>query len=252
MRKGIVVAAASAASLVCVTLAGAALAQEKPSESYIYATYFKCDVTLQERADEIVMQLDKPLWDAAIADSSVAGWGWLTHQTGGQWRRAQYFRAGSIDALLAVQKKVGDQVDAKNKKLATEFGKICNSHDDYIWRAVAGKGNERARGGASFSVYYTCDQTREGEADALVKTVFAPMYDRMVAEGALKSWGWNEHVVGAQYRRLATITAADVTALLKARAAIVAEMEKNPLSRTFDSICGSHADYIWEIRSEVP
>ncbi|MGE3665287.1 MAG: hypothetical protein AB7G51_01510 [Steroidobacteraceae bacterium] len=250
--KGIIVAATSWASLACLTLSGAALAQDKPPESYIYATYFKCDVTLQERADEIVAQLDKPLWDAAIADGSVAGWGWLVHHTGGQWRRVQYFRAGSIDALFAAQKKVGDQADAKNKKLVTEFGKICNSHDDYIWRTVAGSGNERARGGASFSVYYTCDQAREAEADALVKDVFAPMYDRMVADGSLKSWGWNEHVVGAQYRRLATMTAADVGSLMKARAAVVAAMEKNPLVHAFDTLCGSHADYIWEIKSEVP
>ncbi|HQW08633.1 MAG TPA: hypothetical protein PK681_03210 [Steroidobacteraceae bacterium] len=252
MMKGIIAATASVASLVCASLSGDALAQDKPPESYIYATYFKCDVTLQDRADEIVMQLDKPLWDAAIAAGSVAGWGWLAHQTGGQWRRVQYFRAGSIDALLTAQKKVGDQADAKNRKLATEFGRICNSHDDYIWRAVAGKGNERARGGASFSVYYVCDQAREGEADALVKSAFAPMYDQMVADGALKSWGWNEHVVGAQYRRLATITATDVASLMKARSAIVAAMEKNPLARTLDTICDSHADYIWEIRSEVP
>jgi hypothetical protein len=252
MMKGIIVAAASIASLASVAYSGVALGQDKSPESFIYATYFKCDVTLQDRADEIVMQLDKPLWDAAIADGSVAAWGWMAHHTGGQWRRVQYFRAGSIDALLAAQKKVGDQADAKNKKLVTEFGRICNSHDDYIWRTVAGKGNERARGGASFSVYYACDPARETEADALVKSVFAPLYDKQVAEGALKSWGWNEHIVGAQYRRLATMTAADVGSLLKARSAIVAAASSNPLLRAFDSICGSHADYIWEIRSEAP
>ncbi len=93
---------------------------------------------------------------------------------------------------------------------------------------------------------------REDESDSLVKQVFAPVYDRMVTDGTLKSWGWNEHIVGARYRRLATITAADVGALMKARAAIVAAMDKNPLQHTFDTICGSHADYIWEIKSETP
>jgi hypothetical protein len=250
--KGIITAAAALASLACLTASDTALAQDKPPESYIYATYFKCDVTLQERADEIAMQLDKPLWDAAIADGSVAGWGWMAHHTGGHWRRVQYFRAGSIDALLAAQKKVGDQADAKNKKLVTEFGRICNSHDDYIWRTVAGSGNERARGGASFSTYYVCDEARESEADALVKGVFAPIYDRLVADGSLKSWGWNEHIVGAQYRRLATMTAADVGALMKARTAVVAALQKNPLTPAFSAICGSHADYIWEIKGETP
>lgn len=245
----------AAAWLTCMALGGAAQAQA-PAQSeqkatYIYATYFKCDVTLQERADEIVKELDKPLWDAAVGDGTVSSWGWLAHQTGGTWRRGQYFRGSSVEGLLAAQKKIGDQVDARNKKLSTEFGKICNSHDDYIWRAVAGTGNDGARGGASFSVYYVCDQSREEEADALVKQVFAPMYDKMVADGTLKSWGWNEHIVGAQYRRLSTITATDIPALVKARASVVEAMVKNPLSRTLDDICGSHADYIWEIKGET-
>jgi hypothetical protein len=209
-------------------------------------------VARQERADEIMKELQKPLWDAAVDDGTVASWGWLVHHTGGGWRRAQYFGASSLEALLAAQKKLGDQADAKNSKLGAEFAAICNAHDDYIWRAVAGKGNEGSRGGASFSVYYTCDQSREDEVDALVKQVFAPMYDQLVQDGTLKSWGWNEHIVGAQYRRLSTITTADVPSLLKARTAVVEALQKNPLSRSFDALCGSHADYIWEIGAERP
>lgn len=227
-----------------------AQAQEEPAESFIYATYFNCDVTRQERADEIVQQLHQPMWEAAVSDGTAAGWGWLVHHTGGKWRRAMYFRAPSIEALFAAQEKVGDQIDAKNKKMSTEFGSICNSHDDYIWSPVAGKGSEGIRGKASFSVYYDCDINREAEADALVKLVFAPIFDKLVAEGKLISWGWNEHIVGAQYRRLSTITAGDTTALMKARAAIVEAVQDNPLSRTFDGICGSHADYVWDIKGE--
>lgn len=251
MNKGTVMAAAMA-SLVSGWLSGAALAQDKAPETYIYSTYFKCDVARQERADEIMKQLDKPLWDAAVDDGTVSVWGWLVHHTGGEWRRAQYFGASSLEALLAAQKKLGDQADAKDSKLGAEFASICGSHDDYIWRTVASKGNEGSRGGASFSVYYVCDQSREVEADALVKQVFAPMYDKLVEDGTLKSWGWNEHIVGAQYRRLGTFTATDVPSLMKARATVVEGLQKNPLSATFDAICGSHADYVWEIGAEKP
>jgi hypothetical protein len=237
-------------ALAGAAITGPAYAQEQAPAAYIYATYYRCDVTTQERADEIVDQLDRPLWEAAVADGSAKAWGWMAHHTGGQWRRGEYFRADSIEALLAVQKKVGDQAEAKNKKLSTEFGKICNSHDDYIWRRVAGAGDQQARGGASFSVYHVCDMGREGQADELIKQVFAPMYNKMVADGQLKSWGWNEHIVGGQYRRLSTITAADMTALMKARASIVAALDKNPLSAILDDICGSHADYMWEIKAE--
>lgn len=224
--------------------------EEKRPESFIYATYFQCDVTRQERADEIFKQLDQSFWEAAVDDGTVTGWGYLAHHTGGKWRRVQYYRAPTIEALLAAQDKIGDAIDAKNKKLSTEFGAICNSHDDYVWRAVAGKNSERPRGKASFSVYYECDINREPEADALVNVVFAPIYDKLIAEGKLISWAWNEHIVGAQYRRLGTMTAADVNALMAARAAVIEAIDKNPLTRTFDSICTSHADYIWEITAE--
>jgi hypothetical protein len=224
--------------------------EEQRPESFIYATYFNCDTSKQERADEIFQQLDQPFWEGAVTDGTVTGFGYMIHKTGGKWRKVQYYRAPTIEALLAAQNKVGDAIDAKNKKLSTEFGAICNSHDDYIWRAVSGKNSEQPRGKAAFSVYYECDVNREAEADALIKVVHGPILDKLVADGKLVSWAWNEHIVGAQYRRLATMTAADENALMQARGAVVEALDKNPLSRTFDGICTSHADYIWEIKAE--
>ena len=229
---------------------GIAVAQEK--DSYTYATYFYCDVTRQERADEIVEKLDKPFYDAAVADGSITGWSWLAHHTGGKWRRVQFHQASSIDALLAAQEKIGDAIEAKNKAMSEEAGKICNSHDDYIWKVVAGNATTQARGKAAFSVYYVCDSGREDQADALVKQVFAPMYDKLVAEGKLTSWGWLEHIVGGEYRRLSTMTAPDVKSLLAARGSIVAALHDDPLADAFTDICGSHADYVWESKSGKP
>jgi hypothetical protein len=224
--------------------------EEEQPRNYIYAIYFQCDVTKQERADEIFKQLDQSILEAAVDDGTVTGWGYLAHHTGGKWRRVQYYRAPTMEALLASGDKLTQQIEAKNKKLSTEYGAICNSHDDYIWQAVAGKNSEQPRGNAAFSVYYECDINREDEADALVKLVYAPIYDKLVADGKLISWAWNEHIVGAQYRRLATMTASDVNGLMQARASIIEAIDKEPLSRTFDGICTSHADYIWEIRAE--
>jgi hypothetical protein len=238
------------ATISCMALA--ASAQEQEATTYIYATYFVCDVTQQDRADEIVKQLDKPIYDAAVDDGTISAWGWMAHHTGGKWRRVQYHRAATMEALLAAQKKIGDQMEAKDKKLDTEAGKICNSHDDYIWRSVAGRNNNTARGAVSFSTYYVCDQNREEEADALVKKVYAPIYDKLVSDGKLKSWAWNEHIVGGEYRRLAVMTADDMTSLMQVRAGLIETITKEPLTRTFDSICGSHTDYMWEIRNEKP
>lgn len=244
---------ASLSFLTCIgwgTAQAQAQEEQKQPSTYIYSTYFKCDMALQERADAIEQQTDQPAFEAVVADGTLSSWGWLAHHTGGQWRRAEYFSASSLETLLDVEKKMGDQRETKYKKLGTEFAKICSSHDDYIWKAVAGKGNDTVRGGASFSTYYVCDVTREDEADALIKQVFAPIFDKSVADGQLKSWGWNEHIVGGEYRRLATFTAADMPAVIKARSALVAALDKNPLTHTLERICGSHTDYMWEIKAE--
>jgi hypothetical protein len=240
------------AAFACLGVAAPGSAQDDEGGSFIYATYYYCDVTQQERVDEIVGNLDKPIYDAAVDDGTILAWGWLVHHTGGKWRRAQYHRAPSLAALLASQEKIGDAIDAKNKKMAMEGGKICNAHDDYIWRSMAGNEGTRSRGKVSFSVYHICDVARESQADAIVKTVYAPIYDRMVAEGKLVSWGWAEHIVGGEYRRLATMTAGDIPALLQARTAVVAAIDEAPLTATFDAICGPHADYMWEIKFEKP
>lgn len=230
-----------------LAVAGPALAQDKPPEAYVYGTYYVCDVTQQERSDQIFKEVDQQFYDAAVADGSISGYGLYAHQTGGRWRRAMFSVAPSIQALFDSQKKIGDQADAKNKKLEDEYGRICNTHDDYIWRRVAGNAGTTAPGNAVFSTYYVCD-SREAQADAIVTQVYAAAYDKMVADGKLKSWGWLEHVVGGEFRRLATITATDVKTLMEVRASIV-ESQDNALGDAFTNICSSHADYIWEVKA---
>lgn len=237
---------------LCLLFGMTANAQDKPAEVYVYATYHYCDFSQQDRADEIFAQSQKPGYEAAIKDGTISSYGWLAHQTGGKWRRAGYFTAGSVQALLDAQKKMDDQADPKNKKIDQEFGQICSSHEDYIWRRVAGNIGTVDRGGAAFSTYYVCDQGRESDADAIVTQVLAPVYDKMVADGKLKSWGWNEHIVGGDFRRLETFSATDMKALMEARAAIVAAGDDMPLGDTLTDICGQHADYMWEINSQAP
>lgn len=229
-------------------------AEDKPPERFIYSTYHYCDFSKQDRADELYMQFQKPANDAAIKDGTISSYGWLAHQTGGKWRRADYFSADSVQALLDAQKKMGEQsdADAKSKKGFQEFGAICNAHDDYIWRVVAGNAGTISRGNAAFSTYYVCDQGREDQVDDLVKTVLGPAFDKMVGDGKLKTWAWNEHIVGGEYRRLATISAADLKTLMEARAAVVESMESSAAGALLSEICPTHSDYIWEIKAQAP
>ena len=230
----------------------AAVADDKPAEIYVYSTYHYCDFSKQDRADEIFNQSQKLASEAAVKDGTISSYGWLAHQTGGQWRRADYFTAGSVQALLDAQKKMNPEGDAKSKKLMAEFGAICSTHDDYIWRRVAGNIGTTARGTAVFSTYYVCDQGRESQADELIKSSIGPILDKLVADGKLKTWGWNEHIVGGEYRRLATLSASDMKAVLEARSALVEALDSNPAGDMLTEICPSHADYMWEIKSQAP
>jgi phosphoketolase len=82
--------------------------------------------------------------------------------------------------------------------------------------------------------------------------MLAPVFDKMVADGKLRSWGWLEHIVGGKYRRLATISADDVKSLMEARAAVVEAMEDSPGGDMLTAVCGEHTDYIWEIKAQAP
>ncbi len=236
----------------CLLLAftGAAQAADEPAESFVYGTYMVCDVSQQDRADEIFETLDKQFYEAAVGDGSLTSFSYYGHQTGGRWRRGLFMVAPSITALLDAQKKIGDQADAKNEKLSDEYGKICNAHDDYIWRTVAGNAGTMAPGKAAFSTYYVCG-SRETQADAIVTQVFAPLYDKMVTDGKLTSWGYLEHIVGGRFRRLATMTAPDMTALMAAREEINETLTDNPLGDAFTEICDSHDDYMWDVKANA-
>ena len=194
--------------LVMTCLPAALTAQEEEEvRPYFYGTYYHCDVTGQERADELVESVWKPVYDRAVKDGTITAWGWLVHHTGGHWRRVSYTTAPSIDALLAAQEKIGEAIDEKSKD-PDEFGKICNSHDDYIWRSVTGSGGamlSTPRGKVGLSAYHECRMSHEDRADELVKSVIGSVFDAHVGEGKLRSWGWSQHIVGGKYRRLSTM-----------------------------------------------
>jgi hypothetical protein len=237
-------------------LSTGALAQDKEekAESYVYATYYTCDVTRQERADEIVKARDAPVYDAAVKDGTINGWGWLAHHTGGKWRRIRYSSAGSMEALFKAQEKINAAQDAAGGD-DNEFGSICNSHQDYVWHGLAGSGGNllaEKRGKIGLSAYFICKMSKEDDADELIEKVFAPVYNDHVGDGKLTSWGWSEHIIGGKYRRLATMTANDLPTLLKMRASIFEALDDNDDADEFTEICGSHSDYIWEIQIENP
>ena len=61
------------------------------------------------------------------------------------------------------------------------------------------------------------------------------------------------HIIGGEYRKLATMTAENYEDLLKARAGILKTLfddSDNKSGKAFSEICGSHQDYLWDIKIE--
>lgn len=230
---------------------------EGPS-SYIYATYHYCNTGSQEDADEVYKALDVPIMDKMMADGKILAYGLLSHNTGGRWRRAEYYSASSLDALLdagAAINEAAEKADADGA-MRDKFSAACSSHDDYIWASSnVGTGAEN-RGPAGFSVYFVCNENRESRADEIVANNFGPIYDKHVADGKIASWGWSEHWVGGKYRRLLTMTGSDHKSLLNARNALIEELFSGEgmeeIGNEFTDICGSHSDYMWDIVHEKP
>lgn len=251
MKRIALLAFASAGFLV----SGPVLGQDDDEpETYTYATYLYCNTDREDTVDANWAEA-APVMDKLVKDGTLKSWGYLAHHTGGQWRRVRYHQSDSLQGAF-------DGLDAMNKALDEAFpddgsdddsSGACPRHDDYIWQVQSSSGGE-GRAEVGFSVYYVCDITREGRADEIFEERMAPGFNKMVEDGAIASWGWSSHVIGGQYRRLQTMTAANLAALLEARTASIEMMypEDSAAAQEFAEICGPHTDYIWEVRHETP
>ena len=240
-----------AASLV-LGAASTVHAQDKPT-TYVFGTYYQCSQGDAARADAIFSEHEAPLLKAAVASGSISAYGYLKHAEGGAWRRAFYITGTDIG-------KISDAREALTKAMQTpehikafeEFGHICGSHDDYIWRAVASSQAPNAvaqtRAAFGMSTYFICTSD-ETEADADFQAAYVPVLNERVKDGSITSWSWIEHIFGGVYRRALVLDGKDTTSLLKNWATLTDTVEKQSpaLSRRFSAICDRHADYIWEV-----
>jgi len=227
--------------------------EEEATPNFSRAAYFYCPVSKEAAADEIVKTKFAPIYDAAVEAGTINSWGWLAHRTGGKWRRILYITATGIDALLDAGFAL---FEARRDAMGDDdtFRESCPSHDDYIWQSdnIGGDGEER--GEAGFSVYFFCNEAKENRADEIVRETFAPIYDKLVEEGKIVSWGWLEHFVGGKIRRLLTMTGASHKTNLAARAEAIEAVfgNDNEAGAEFVSICTDHVDYMWDIQIETP
>lgn len=247
-----VAAGLSAFSFACV-------AQEDEKEAppiLTYSTYFNCPGGPLKFADAEIASTEEAM-DALVKEGTMLSWGYLSHHTGGHWQRAIYFQAQGMDALLDAYDAagaIGGNDDAEDEKSGDpNFGEVCNNHEDYIWQAESGS-KPGPRGDVGFSVYFKCDSPREERADELVESYIGPIFDKLVADGKLTSWGWLSHQVGGEFRRLNTMTGKDFKSLMAARGEAIELIyaEGNAEGAEFGEICNDHVDYLWNIVHETP
>jgi hypothetical protein len=238
------------AALAAVLLPNPALAQDDEPNPASFAAYFHCNESKESRADEIIEESMAPIFDRHLEAGNITAWGWYAHHTGGHWRRLLYMVGADVPSVVSARDAIIDDLLAEAADATEELTAVCPSHDDYVWEITASSdpGLETGRGGVAMSTYMICDFNEEDRADRIVENVLADIYNKHVEEGTITGWGWLEHNIGGQYRRISGFEAPDVDALLAARSAIFEDMfEEAPIALDrLGEICDSHTDYIWE------
>ncbi len=116
------------------SVASAGQLRQRPPAAY--STYFYCDASRQDRADQIIREAFAPALDRLEKEGKIVSWGWMAHVLGGQYRRLMTYAGTDHKTLLAVVDQYQDQLDPA---LRAEFRSICGPHNDYLWNTIASK-----------------------------------------------------------------------------------------------------------------
>jgi len=95
--------------------------------------YLVCNVTMERRADELMMEEMAPVYDKHIAAGHLAGWAWYSHEIGGRFRRLLTVTAADDFDVLEGRTMVIDELFAEHADAFEEFSNICGGHVDYMW-----------------------------------------------------------------------------------------------------------------------
>jgi hypothetical protein len=241
-------------ALATVVAAPLVSAQEMPT-TYVFGTYYRCSEAKEARADAIFKETMAPILDKEVKAGHLLTYGWSRHWMGGDWRRLEYFIGKDIATMVDARDAYIAELMKDHATATDEFGGICPSHDDYVWTTGATSQTPesvgRSRPPVGASTYFQCD-SNEDEADAIVKSAFAPVMNQHVKDGKIASWTWLKHVVGGKYRRALVMDGASHKALLDYWMALNPALEKAApeMSERFSAICSSHSDYIWDVSSK--
>ena len=249
MRK---LTAITALALVWAGTSTAVAQEDEGPAGYNYATYYVCDVATQGNMDNVVETNEKPVFDEWVEDGKLMAWGYLSHFTGGRWRRVQYHLSATMEEALNNQREIFREIYADNREGGQARAEACEAHDDYIWAIDQGSSPGTERGDVSLSVYFVCDVADQSRADEIFSQTYALRLNQLVESGDIASWNWQSHVLGGEYRRLQTVSGDDYASVNSARFQTIQHVnqEHPELGREFSRICHTHTDYLWDIVHE--
>ena len=101
-----------------------------------FSVYHVCDISREERADEIIDELVAPILNQFVEDGKLTSWGWSSHSVGGRFRRLQTMTAAEHKWLLNARNEAIDAIYADDNELGMEFSDICGPHVDYMWDII--------------------------------------------------------------------------------------------------------------------
>ena len=104
-----------------------------PRPEWALSMYFECDFAREDLADEIYLNVFNGVFDAAVADGTISGWSWHSHDVGGKYRRLGVIDGTSVNAVLDGRDAIFEQINEMAEGALGVFSETCHSHTDYVW-----------------------------------------------------------------------------------------------------------------------
>lgn len=99
-----------------------------------FSTYVQCDMSQEEKADEIFKEFFAPIYDRQMAQGNLVSWAWLQHNVGGDWRRLLTTTASDHKTMMKTRAAIVREMSGRKiERAQREFDQICPRHNDYMW-----------------------------------------------------------------------------------------------------------------------
>jgi len=104
-----------------------------PAPAFSYSRYLSCDMSKEADADRIMETAIAPIMNKHVADGHITGWGWLSHNMGGAYRRILNWSGPTVMAALNAEEMISR--DIATHAMGSTFNAACSSHSDYLWHS---------------------------------------------------------------------------------------------------------------------